>query len=126
MRRTFAAVIFCFLGFLSPYGLCAEIINYNFTTIDFPGGTDTELHDINNSGQIVGHSDNSGFLLSSSTYTIISYPDSHATAPYGINDAGQIVGTYSFGIGSLGFLLSGGSYTTICYQGNTTSVVSQK
>ena len=48
------------------------------------------------------------------TYTTIDPPGSTNSLPTGINDLGQIVGTYETSSGQpLGFLYSGGTYTTI-------------
>lgn len=100
-------------GFLrSPAG--------NFTTVDAPGATSgTYANDINSAGQIVGFYIDAGggfvgFLRSPggnySTFSVL--PGVIDTFPYGINDAGQIVGVYSGG-SPHGFLLSGGTLTTI-------------
>ena len=42
----------------------------------------------------------------------------------GINDSGEIVGTFRMGGVEHGFLLSGGTYTTITAPGATTTVAS--
>jgi probable HAF family extracellular repeat protein len=47
------------------------------------------------------------------TFTIIDVPGAFSTRPIGINDAGQIVGTFRDATGQHGFLLSGGTFTTI-------------
>jgi hypothetical protein len=73
--------------------------DYIFTTLDVPGGTNTEASGINNAGQIVGSSSAGGFLLSGGRYSPLSF------SPSGINDSNQILGGNT--------LYSGGSYTTL-------------
>lgn len=83
---------------------------------------------INNLGQIVGTHDAggriNGFLLSGTSFTVFDVPGSSGTRPTGINDSGQIVGDYTALDPTRdpgnpnptflhGFLLSGGSYTTL-------------
>ena len=48
------------------------------------------------------------------TYTEFDVPGASSTGCYGVNSAGDIVGYYTTD-GSHGFLLSGGTYTTIDY-----------
>jgi uncharacterized membrane protein len=111
--------------------------------IDVPGALATLAGGINHSGQIVGMSCNAetcsfgypfaahGFLLSQigESFTTIDYPGALGTAATAINDAGDIVGNYFTCQGEPsdsellrlsctlvqlhGFLLSGGTYTTI-------------
>ena len=85
---------------------------------------------INNAGQIVGNYNdpgNHGFLRSSSgVYSSFDVPGGFpgTTYAYGINNTGQIVGAYNvgqFGGPPLGFLLSGGNYTTILVPGSTST-----
>ena len=80
---------------------------YIFTTLDFGVALG-----INDSGQIVGASALGGFLYSAGTYTPVLVPPS--AIPWGINNSGQLVGFY-YGTdhNEHGFLLSGGSYTTL-------------
>jgi probable HAF family extracellular repeat protein len=47
------------------------------------------------------------------SFITIDAPGASNTDAYGINDASQIVGSYDTGDGPQGFLLSGGSYTTL-------------
>jgi uncharacterized membrane protein len=71
-----------------------------FTTIDVPGGTDTEARGINSAGQIVGSYIGTGgfhgFLLDKGIFTTIDadLSDAMQTLAGGINAAGQIVGGY--------------------------------
>jgi probable HAF family extracellular repeat protein len=130
--------------------------DYIFTTLDVPGGTNTEASGINNAGQIVGSSSAGGFLLSGGTYSPLSFSPSGIndsnqivggntlysggsyttltvpirgatnTIAYGINNSGHIVGSYGFvdpnhisWPTSIGFLLSGGQYTSLGVMGAT-------
>jgi probable HAF family extracellular repeat protein len=96
----------------------------SYSPIDPPGSTGSSAATgINNGGQIVV----SNFLLSGGSYTALpevpgtgSPPGTGGSPPLarGINDAGQIVGYYAAGGSLHGFLLSGGSYTTINVPGS--------
>jgi uncharacterized membrane protein len=95
----------------------------SFTTIDFPGGGDTNPIGINNSGQIVGYYDDAsgihGFLDTAGSFTTIDFPGAYRTFAEGINNSGQIVGIYYMTplSSGQGFLDTGGSFTTIDYPG---------
>jgi hypothetical protein len=98
-----------------------------YTSFDYPGAASTAALSVNNNGVIVGaYTDASGvthgFTLSGGTYTSYDPPGSTYTVGSGINDSGDIVGYYcqssecAAGNGypsTLGFLLSGGTYTNI-------------
>ena len=92
-----------------------------FTTIDFPGASQTFPGGINNLGDVIGsYFDGSAyhaFLLSGGTYTPIDIGTT-ATLAGGINDSGEIVGQYydSSGV-EHGFLLQGQNVTTLDYPG---------
>src|SRR5262249_20831338 len=47
------------------------------------------------------------------TFTTLDFPGGFFTLAAGINSAGEIVGRYANGTGNHGFLLSGGTYTTL-------------
>jgi uncharacterized membrane protein len=47
------------------------------------------------------------------SFITIDAPGASTTDAFGINDVAQIVGSYNTGDGPQGFLLSGGSYTTL-------------
>jgi hypothetical protein len=106
--------------------------------IKFPGGTNTDLAAINNLGQIVGDyytgpcvgcGPEHGFFYSGGVYTTIDVPGASwgtpgsGTFPFAISNTGQVAGFYYTGhpaSGSngntpygLGFLYSGGQYTTV-------------
>jgi hypothetical protein len=70
-----------------------------YTTIDYPGATDTYLTGINDVGQIVGwfRGDSiSGFSydVQTQTFTTFNRPFASQTYAFGINSAGAIAGTY--------------------------------
>jgi len=80
-----------------------------YTTINSPANS-LYLSGINNAGEVVGHYngwDGQAYGFGSGNFSAAWH------IGYGINDAGQIVGDYVDGGRSLGFLYSGGTYTTI-------------
>jgi probable HAF family extracellular repeat protein/VCBS repeat-containing protein len=77
----------------------------SFTTINY--ASITYAYDINDNGQIVGHSGGSehGFLYDGGTFTTLDDPlGTGGTLAYGINNNGQIVGIYRDSTGNHGFL----------------------
>ena len=96
-----------------------------FSTIDFPGATETDANDISNNGTIVGFYVDTlgvdhGFSLVGGSFTTIDAPNSSGTLAYGINDNGDIVGWYvdqNSGV-THGFELQGTTFTTIDPQGS--------
>lgn len=95
-----------------------------FTTIDFPGSTNTSPTDINADGEIVGtylsatDGNTHGFVRSrNEEFTSIDFPGAVFTFAAGINSSGDITGQYRLaGEASNvrhGFLLSEGEFTTI-------------
>jgi uncharacterized membrane protein len=88
---------------------------YTFTTLDYPGMTNTRAYGINNFGHIVGVADNIGFLWKDGAFQPIEYPGATRTAAWAINDEGVIVGTYQApDVGTRGFLRrKGGRFITI-------------
>lgn len=93
-----------------------------YTSLSVPGSFSTTANAVNENGQIIGtYTDNSGtkyFQYTAGVYSTISLPGLPGPVS-GFNDNGQIAGTYTgkFGSlsGTLGFLYSGGTYTTIAY-----------
>jgi probable HAF family extracellular repeat protein len=81
------------------------------TTIDVPNEFNTDLHGINDHGDIVGSYGSTGlhgFLLSKGTFTQLVAPNTEdQPVPFGINNRGDIVGD----LGGDGFLLSNDRYT---------------
>lgn len=102
------------------------------TTIDF-SPTFTGAVGINPRGDIVGRYQTAdgkfhGFLLSAGNFTSLDVPGAAATSAFGINPRGDIVGSYcdpapcppavqSGNLGNHGFLLSGGTFTSIDFPG---------
>ena len=64
-----------------------------FVTLDFPGGN-TSLNGINDTGEIVGTSNEGSFLDTVSGFIPINVPGSISTFVSGINDSGEIVGAF--------------------------------
>jgi PKD repeat protein len=96
----------------------AEAAAYVYTVIDGPpGSASTTANAINNSGIILGWSDNGYFLYCDGSYTPVSGPPGWTPVDItGINDSGAVVGwgeTGSPGASIRTFLFSGGTYTTI-------------
>jgi uncharacterized membrane protein len=87
--------------------------SYNYTTIDFPGASQTVIGGINNSGQLVGGyqlADQSrhGFLDVGGVFTTIDDPNATSgSEATGINNSGQIVGTYNLNPPEVGHVLEG-------------------
>jgi probable HAF family extracellular repeat protein len=78
----------------------------------------TEAWGVNDADQVVGfysdaNGNQHGFLYGNGSYSTLDYPGAFATVAQGINDAGQIVGAYADGVGTHGFLLSGGKFTSL-------------
>ncbi len=103
---------------------------YNFTTIDFPGGTSTQGRGINLHGDVVGvYNDPAtglwrGFLLSRGSYTKIDFPGAAHTYPRGINKRKDIAGFFVDSDGVFhGFLLNSGGYTQIDVPGSLSTAV---
>ena len=102
-------------------------MEFNFTTIDFPGADWTYANGITRSGplkravHIVGTygdvSGTHGFSYSCGQYATLDVPGYKNTAAYGINGRGQIVGTYEVpqtanqGGYTQGFVFESGTHT---------------
>ncbi len=103
-----------------------------FTTIDF-SPTFTGAVGINPSGDIVGRYQTTegkfhGFLLSAGTFTSLDFPGAAATSAFGINPSGDIVGSYcdpapcpspaqNGNLGNHGFVLRGGTFSSVDFPG---------
>jgi hypothetical protein len=98
-----------------------------FTSISFPGSTFTRAVGINRYGDIVGDHDKAGnngglghdegYLFHDGVYTTFAFPNSDLTIAAGINANRDIVGWYLDNKGTHGFLLSGGTFTSIDFPG---------
>jgi len=103
----------------------------DFRTINIAAahGTYLILHDINNSGQIVGHYGlgmfpEVGFVYSAGRITTLEVPGAFSTRAHGINEAGQVVGDYEdpdTGNRS-GFLYDNGVFTRILAPGSSFTI----
>ena len=107
-----------------------------FTPIDCPGADFTIALGINARGGVVGNCRTSndqkyhGFLLSDGGFTMIDFPGAPETLANDINDLGDICGSYydvswachgylcSASQNLHGFLLSGGSFSSIDFPGS--------
>lgn len=98
-----------------------DVPSYTFTTISFPGATETRADGINDAGQVVGYysgSGDRGFLYSGGTFTTIHASTLGASKSYalGINNVGAITGLYyrpDTGPRQHAFETIGGAYTEI-------------
>ncbi len=89
-----------------------------FTTIDYPGATQTGAEAINDSGSIVGWYESNGihgFLYDRGNYSSIDFPGAQGfTAAIGINSVGEIVGYWTDNSSmDHGFLLNGNTFTSL-------------
>jgi probable HAF family extracellular repeat protein len=115
-------------GYISSSGLGRGFLRDKrgrFSPIDVPGAEETEPHDINDPGEIVGnyteHIDPAagnplrGFLRDQGGgFTRIDFPGAAHTQAFGVNDGGQVVGQYDDADGGLhGYLWEEGRFTTI-------------
>ena len=113
-----ASVVAAFFTFI---GLA--LAGNTYTTIDFPGATDTWATGVNKKGDLVGYyyvapdTTLHGFLLSGGTFMTIDVPGA-ATQIFGINDDGLIIGRYNFpGDHFHGFVFDGFTFTNIDFPG---------
>lgn len=97
---------------------------YNFTTIDYPGDTFTQLLGINNQGVIAGYHGadvNKGFtyVLKTMSFQNENYPASAQTQVIGINNSpAKTVGFYIDGTGRTnGFEARGGVFMKVNFPG---------
>ena len=107
-RASFSLLIGLFLVACAPLVSCSQTAvqapgapaSLTFTTIDYPGSTETILFKINGSGEIVGgYFDGPdvehGLLLQAGSFTTFDDPNGVGqTQAEGINDAGAATGTY--------------------------------
>jgi uncharacterized membrane protein len=98
-------------------GVALHAQNYNFTTIDFPGGRSTQGRGVNQQGDVVGiYTDPGtglirGFRLSGGTYSKIDFPGAAQTFPRGINKKRDVVGFFTDSTGAFhGFVLDSGGF----------------
>lgn len=98
-----------------------------FTSIDVPGAINTNPHDINAEGDIVGTFTDAGnnmhgFVLANEIFNIIDFPGSTMTHIYGLNSRVDVVGEYRDVANKWhGFLLHDGAFTSIDFPGATST-----
>jgi hypothetical protein len=81
---------------------------YSFTTLDYPGATQTEAYGVNDAGHVVGVyrigiSNPRGFVFDGATYTDVPVTVCTQIQAYGITNRDEIVGTCSNTSGTHGF-----------------------
>jgi probable HAF family extracellular repeat protein len=101
-------------GWATNTGYEHAVIWSNGTMTDLgtlSGGTNSCANAINNSGQVVGFSDNNGFLYSNGTMQNLgTIPGTNGCSAIGINNNGQVVGEAFVSTGNYrAFLYSGGT-----------------
>jgi hypothetical protein len=104
----------------------ATAIPYNFVAVNFPGAASTEVHGINERGDVVGRYNNgggqndNGFLKSEDGFTSINL-SGDGTDLYGINQRTEIVGirfNYTARPFGHGFLYRRGQFTDVHFPGS--------
>lgn len=113
-------------GLAAWVGLTPAVVEsapiYQFTAIDVPGATRTEVRAINNLGHVAGAYTTAdggvfGFTYDGSMYRTLTYPGATRTEVEGINDLGHVVGHYAVDEtspeGRGGFLFDGSAYTKL-------------
>jgi len=89
-----------------------EYANGKYSTIDFPGASETVATGISDTGDVVGWyqlaGSDHGFLRHAGTFTTIDYPAASSTMLAGINKAGTIVGNHD---SLYGFIYQNGIFT---------------
>lgn len=111
-RRWFVLVAPCLAATL----LSAQ--TYSFTTIDYPGATQTNPNAINKQKMIVGtyrdaNSVLHGFADFNGSFVSIDAPNAVFTSANGINNKGVIVGNFGGQSGNHGFILHDGQFTQV-------------
>lgn len=77
---------------------------------------------INNLGQIVGWTDDDGFVCRQGGCQLIDFPGASKTEALGINDNGVIVGWYDLAPFTYGFASKNGKYMSFNYPGSLATV----
>ena len=119
MKRFLLGAAVLFVSFTSASA------QFTFTSIDYPGGTQTKIRGINDHGEIVGGyrvmPPGHALLISGGQFLPLdpnSVLGTDASAAWKINDRGDVVGLYAGSDGlSHGFLLRKGVLTTLDFPG---------
>jgi probable HAF family extracellular repeat protein len=87
-----------------------------YTTLDYPGSSETIITGINDKGEMVGYADfRIPFALTHGVFTRLpNGPGASSTFPFGVNSFGQIVGSYTpSSFKTNGYLYRNGLYITV-------------
>jgi YVTN family beta-propeller protein len=89
-----------------------------FASFDYPGSSNTQATAITPSGEIVGRyftadKNRHGFVLRDGVFASVDVPRGGNTDVTWVNARGDIVGSYDDSRGAHGYVLSGGTFTTI-------------
>src|SRR4051812_40546840 len=93
----------CLIALLLEVLPTLSAASFRFSTIDFPGATDTYVLGINNRGELVGEYQQNdapvpfeaGFVFSGNQFTTITVPGARGTTLTDLNDAGQMLARFS-------------------------------
>ncbi len=91
---------------------------YNFTSVDYPGATDTRLFGTNAHNDAVGAyldsaGNSHGFQLKASAFTTLEPPGAVLSQARSINDTGTVAGWYQEQSGAMhGFVFQNGQFTS--------------
>ena len=123
---------YCLRSLITPLLFTVSIITATtvhagtWTTIDFPGQSQTLLQGVNNNGDMSGYYIDAsqvahGFLVKAGTFTEMDVPGAIATYTFNLNDADQFAGYYISSSDGVyrGFFYDGQSFTTLEYPGST-------
>jgi uncharacterized membrane protein len=121
MKNTLVAILA--VGLLA--GPVIAQADYTYTTIDYPGATDTQLFGVNGQGNIVGTAFvgavSISFVYNSRTavFTVLPNFEDLNTAALGINDSGVVVGSVTNQAGyESGSILDKGAFTIFDHPGS--------
>jgi len=102
----------------------------NYITVDYPGGQNTYVQGMNNSGQLVGYTGaGSNFFsfvydIRHQFFTQISYPGASATTAFALSDSGAVAGQFvDSGDVVRGFEMLGSGFRRIAPRAATTASV---
>jgi hypothetical protein len=107
------------------HGFLYNAATQNWSSIGYPGASDTRVYGISGSsivGEYVDISGTHGFIYNGTSYTPMNYPGAVSTDAYGISGS-NIAGLYIYNGGIYGFLYNGESWATLpSYPGATFAV----
>lgn len=113
-----------------------NMATFTYTTLDVPGGQNTQPRAISNNGIVVGSFETGsgdfitmhGFIFQKGNFTTLDFPNSPLTAASGVNNSGVVVGTYSNVTANppieSSFMFQNGQFTNIdCAGGNSPNMI---